>query len=101
MNRDYIPEFKESALADLLLGGGTGFLSKTVYYALAPDVEGRQLLTQFFDDIFTTKDRRTHMKQPAHHHRRDDDMLTPRTLKLAMTEGERWIMGLTSVKEVK
>ncbi|KMO85337.1 hypothetical protein AB840_14090 [Megasphaera cerevisiae DSM 20462] len=101
MNRDYIPEFKESELADVVLGGGTGFLSKTVYYALASDAEGRQVLAQFFDDIFTTKDRRTHMKQPAHHHQQDDDRLTPRTLKLAMTEGERWIMGLASVKEVR
>ena len=34
--RDYRAEFAEAGDADIMLGGGTGFLSKTVFYALAP-----------------------------------------------------------------
>ena len=99
--RQYKAEFKESQLADLLIGGGTGFFSKTVYYALAPEREGKQVLASFFDHVlFSTWNRQTRRREPAHHHQRDDDVLTPRTLKLAYTGGDRWILGLAAVKEV-
>lgn len=90
---EYKGEFEESKLADIRLGGGTGFLSKTVYYALAPKGEGRTVLANFFDDVLFTR-------RNCHHHKTKDDRLTPRTLKLAWADNDRWILGLAVVKEV-
>lgn len=93
--QDFAAEIAEAQEADLLLGGGTGFLSKTVYYALAPDQqEGGKALARYFDMIFRRKG------MPAHHHERDDLGLTPRTLKLARASHYRWLLGLCSVREV-
>ncbi len=93
---DFSAEFKEAKTADLLLGGGTGFLSKTVLYALAPSQEeGQQTLAKYLDKAFHKGWR------PAHYHQRDDQGLTPRTVKLARFGQERWLLGLASVKEVK
>lgn len=91
--REYRGEFAESELADILLGGGTGFFSKTVYYALAPEKEGQKVLAGFFDHVLFTR-------KNCHHHLQKDDGLTPRTLKLAWADSDRWILGLASVKEV-
>lgn len=90
---EYKGEFEESQLADTRLGGGTGFLSKTVYYALAPENEGRPVLAEFFDKVLFTR-------RSCHHHMTKDDRLTPRTLKLAWADSDRWILGLAAVKEV-
>lgn len=90
---EYKGEFEESTLADICLGGGTGFLSKTVYYTLAPKGEGRTVLANFFDDVLFTR-------RNCHHHKTKDDRLTPRTLKLAWADDDRWILGLAAVKEV-
>lgn len=91
--REYQGEFVESELADILLGGGTGFFSKTVYYALAPEKEGQKVLAGFFDHVLFTR-------RSCHHHQQKDDGLTPRTLKLAWADSDRWILGLASIKEV-
>lgn len=91
--REYQGEFAESELADVLLGGGTGFFSKTVYYALAPEKEGQKVLAGFFDHVLFTG-------RSCHHHLQKDDGLTPRTLKLAWADSDRWILGLASIKEV-
>ena len=91
--REYKGEFAESELADVLLGGGTGFFAKTVYYALAPEKEGQKVLAGFFDHVLFTN-------RNCHHHQQKDDGLTPRTLKLAWADNDRWILGLASVKEV-
>lgn len=91
--REYQGEFVESELADILLGGGTGFFSKTVYYALAPEKEGQKVLAGFFDHVLFTR-------RSCHHHQQKDDGLTPRTLKLAWAGSDRWILGLASIKEV-
>lgn len=92
--REYQGEFAESDLADILLGGGAGFFSKTIYYALAPEKEGQKVLASFFDHVLFTK-------KSCHHHFQKDDGLTPRTLKLAWEDSDRWILGLASVKEVQ
>lgn len=91
--REYQGEFVESELADILLGGGTGFFSKTVYHALAPEKEGQKVLAGFFDHVLFTR-------RSCHHHQQKDDGLTPRTLKLAWADSDRWILGLASIKEV-
>ena len=66
----YQAEFKKAELADIFLGGGPGFLSKTAYYALAPKDEGKKILARYFDDIFTNTNRRTKQREPAHYHER-------------------------------
>ena len=90
---EYKGEFEESKPADIRLGGGTGFLSKTVYYALAPKKDGQSVLAEFFDEVLFTRN-------GGHHHKTKDDRLTPRTLKLARADDDRWILGLAAVKEV-
>lgn len=90
---EYKGEFEERKLADIRLGGGTGFLSKTVYYALAPKKDGQSVLAEFFDEVLFTRN-------GGHHHKTKDDRLTPRTLKLAWADDDRWILGLAAVKEV-
>lgn len=90
---EYKGKFEESKLADIRLGGGTGFLTKTVYYALAPKEEGRTVLAEFFDKVLFTR-------RSCHHHMTKDDKLTPRTLKLAWVHDDCQILGLAAVKEV-
>ena len=81
--------------ADLLLGGGTGFLSKTVFYNLAPTQEaGRKMLAILLDIIFQ-KGRR-----PAHKHAEMDTKISPRTLKMACVNGTATMLGLCRVREV-
>jgi CRISPR-associated protein Csm5 len=89
--RSYKGEFKESEDADLILGGGTGFQSKTVFYTiLSPDKEGRGILAKKLDENF-----------PKHKHQVNDHIISPRTLKLTRTNTDRCIMGLCYVNEVK
>lgn len=78
--------------ANALLGGGTGFLSKTLIYALAgAEAEARRFAAAYFDEQFTN---------PSHKHRAVDKVLTPRTLKRAQTDGADWIMGLCSIRGI-
>lgn len=78
--------------ANALLGGGTGFLSKTLTYALADkETDARRFAAAYFDEQFTN---------PSHKHRETDTQLTPRTLKRAQTDGADWIMGLCSITGV-
>lgn len=100
--KKYQTALDEAKEADLSIGGGTGFLAKTIFYALAPnDIEGRKLLTEFLDSNFKTFDRRKHKKVPAHNHYLEDTIIAPRTLKLAKTKEEHFLMGICSLQEVK
>ena len=90
--RFYQPLFEKAETADMLLGGGTGFLSKTLIYALAgAEAEARRFAAAYFDEQFTN---------PSHKHRAIDKVLTPRTLKRAQTDGADWIMGLCSIRGI-
>ena len=85
----YPSEIKEAMTADILLGGGTGFFSKTVYYQLAPDKTAAQaLLKKYFDS------------KSRHNHQIYDTAITPRTLKLTRTETGTSLMGLGKINEV-
>lgn len=98
---DYEAEFKEAEEADIFLGGGTGFQSKTLFYSLAPsEREGRPLLATYLDNKFTVYDRKAHRKVPAHNHRQEDRRISPRTLKLTRTRTDRCLMGLCCMSEV-
>ena len=96
----YRPQFDEAREADCLLGGGTGFLSKTLVYALAEDVrKARDFTARYLDEKFGRFDRNAGKWCPTHHHVRLDGALSPRTLKLAATAQEEWLLGLCRFEE--
>lgn len=96
----YRPQFDEAREADCLLGGGTGFLSKTLVCALARDArEARDFTARYLDEKFGRFDRNAGKWCPTHHHVRLDGALSPRTLKLAATAQEEWLLGLCRFEE--
>ena len=97
----YRPQFDEAREADCLLGGGAGFLSKTLVYALAPDArQAREFTAHFLDEKFGRFDRKEGKWRPTHHHvTLDRAELSPRTLKLAATAQEEWLLGLCRFEE--
>ena len=101
-DREYRPLFEEAQEADCLLGGGTGFLSKTLVHALAPsEEEARCFIAGYLDEKFTEWDRAARRKTPAHDHRLLDARLSPRTLKMAREDCDVWILGLCRMQEVQ
>lgn len=94
----YSAALGEAREAHLLLGGGPGFISKTLFYSLAPSAAvGGRALAVLLDRYFI--DRRKN--GPAHEHVRLDTAITPRTLKLAQTDEEHWLIGLAALREVR
>lgn len=97
--RFYQPLFEVAETADLLLGGGTGFLAKTLVYALADnDEEAREFIAAYLDDAFT--ERKGGRVEPKHRHRQFDQTLSPRTLKRVVMGQDDWIMGLCALRRV-
>ena len=97
--RFYQPLFEEAETADLLLGGGTGFLAKTLVYALADsDEEAREFIVAYLDEAFT--ERKGGRVEPKHRHRQFDRTLSPRTLKRVVMGQDDWIMGLCALRRV-
>ena len=97
----YKAEFEEAQTADICLGGGTGLLSKTVFYTLAgKEKEGQRTLATYLDNHFTTWNRQARQREGVHQHQRKDE-ITPRTLKLAQAGSTKWLLGLAQVAEVK
>ena len=87
----YEREFAMAQDADMILGGGTGFLTKTILYALAPSVdEGRRITAQYLDMAFR-----------KHGHVAEDTQISPRTVKLTCAGMEKSLMGLCYIHEVK
>ena len=73
--------------ADLLLGGGTGYISKTLVYPLAPDQSsGVRVVRTLMADQF-----------PWHKHDMDR-YISPHTLKLTRWNGEVQMMGLCQLE---
>ena len=84
--------------AGVILGGGTGFQSKTLVYALAPSPEaGRDTVAKMLDIAFTEYDRQARCPVPKHRHVALDRITAPRTLKLALTDAGRLRMGVCSL----
>gem|GEM_PF-1028440 len=74
----------------VVLGGGTGYHSKSVISSLAHDPgEANELTRKILQGIF-----------PAHKHYQDRP-LSPRTLKLARLKGQDRLMGICRISEVK
>ena len=80
-------EIQEMRHTDLLLGGGAGFLSKTVIYALAPDVQsGLDVVKRLMAEQF----KRGHHNQGEH--------ISPHTLKLAKRGNSYQVMGMCKLE---
>ena len=99
--RKYPALFAAAKNADALLGGGTGFLSKTLVYALAgSDEEAHTFIASYLDAAFQKKNQRTGRREPAHRHKELDEKISPRTLKRAVMGQDDWIMGLCSIRGI-
>ena len=88
----YLDELNE---ANLVLGGGTGYISKTLIYPIAGSREkgksiARKILSEQFD---------RHGRKYDHKHRYDD-IISPHTLKLTKSN-DMHMMGLCNIKVVK
>lgn len=95
----YQPLFDEARTADALLGGGTGFLTKTLIYALAAqDDEARAFIADYLDAAFMKRNKVTKKFEPAHHHMQHDHKLAPRTIKRAVLGQDDWLLGLCTMR---
>lgn len=75
-------DIKDAKNADLLLGGGTGFLTKTLVYSLAPDRSNAVYVTRKLMEASFRRGK----------HFRDKE-ISPHTLKLVDVEGNTYLMG--------
>ncbi|EAX48909.1 CRISPR-associated RAMP protein, Csm5 family [Thermosinus carboxydivorans Nor1] len=81
--------FSRMASANLILGGGSGFLDKTLLYSLATVNEARALTAALLDLRFA-----------KHRHVQRDSRLAPRTLKLGIYNNERYLMGVCKLEQL-
>lgn len=83
------PQVEALRKTDLLLGGGTGFISKTLVYSLAPEIaDGIDVVSTILQDQFR-----------KHGHENDRDV-SPHTLKLTRWDGKLQMMGLCRLEEI-
>lgn len=76
-------DIKGAKNADLVLGGGAGYISKTLVYALAPNKE---------DAVYVVRKLMENMFKRGHHGK--DTEISPHALKLAEVDGVNYLMGL-------
>ena len=86
----YTALFQEAEGADFFLGGGTGFLSKTIWVALFANK--RTDMIRSLLGIITP---------PKHNHKTRDRFISPRTLKMSEVDGDYRLMGMCQLKELK
>ena len=86
----YTAIFQEAEGADFFLGGGTGFLSKTIWIALFANK--RTDMIRSLLGIITP---------PKHNHKTRDRFISPRTLKMSEVDGDYRLMGMCQLKELK
>ena len=86
----YTEEFALAKEADFILGGGTGFLTKSLLYILAPTTaEGKRIVANYLNKEF-----------PKHKHDSLDKIIAPRTLKVTHDNQGRSILGLCRIEGV-
>lgn len=76
-------DIKNAKNADLVLGGGAGYISKTLVYALAPNKE---------DAVYVVRKLMENIFKRGHHGW--DTEISPHALKLAEVDGANYLMGL-------
>ena len=88
----YLDELNE---ANLVLGGGTGYISKTLIYPIAGSREkGKSIARKILSEQFDRPGRK------HDHKHRYDDIISPHTLKLTKSN-DMHMMGLCNIKVVK
>lgn len=93
-------QFAQARTADALIGGGTGFLSKSLLYSLAPSHEAaKNWAADYFDEAFTVWNFAERRREPAHWHEVFDEKISPRTLKLRPAPSGEVIAGLVQFRE--
>lgn len=80
---DILHDIKNAKNADLVLGGGAGYISKTLVYALAPNKE---------DAVYVVRKLMENLFKRGHHE--GDTEISPHALKLAEVDGVNYLMGL-------
>ena len=87
--------FDELNEANLVLGGGTGYISKTLIYPIAGSREkGKSIARKILSEQFDRPGRK------YDHKHRYDDIISPHTLKLTKSN-DMHMMGLCNIKVVK
>lgn len=81
--KDELQKIKNARNADLVLGGGAGYISKTLVYALAPSKE---------DAVYVVRKLMENMFKRGHHGW--DTEISPHALKMAEVDGVNYLMGL-------
>lgn len=81
--KDELQDIKNAGNADLVLGGGAGYISKTLVYALAPSKE---------DAVYVVRKLMENMFKRGHHGW--DTEISPHALKMAEVDGVNYLMGL-------
>ncbi len=100
--KNFPEEFAEAETADIFIGGGVGFLSKSLLYALAPEHEqARIFAAEYFDQTFQKFNRFKRITEPAHWHKRFSKKIAPRILKVTRTSSARQIFGMCKIRVVK
>lgn len=98
---DFHEQFEEAKTADALIGGGVGFLTKTLIYSLAPShEEAKKIAADYFDKAFTFWNSVRHYREPAHWHEACDKEIAPRTLKLTRSQTAKSLLGLVQFREL-
>jgi CRISPR-associated protein Csm5 len=89
--RIYMPKDEETFNANFCIGGGAGFLTKTIIYSIFDDKNvAVKVVKKYLDVAFRT-----------HYHATRDKSISPRTLKLAQ-EGKAYVnLGWCNISEVK
>lgn len=81
---------EDASQGNLFLGAGSGFLTKTLLAALAPDEkEAVQLIKEILDVQFK-----------KHKHLTMDRIISPRTLKLTSWRGKTYLQGIARVEKI-
>lgn len=81
--KEELQDIKNARNADLVLGGGAGYISKTLVYALAPSKE---------DAVYVVRKLMENMFKRGHHG--EDTEISPHALKMAEVDGVNYLMGL-------
>lgn len=81
--KDELQNIKNARNANLVLGGGAGYISKTLVYALAPSKE---------DAVYVVRKLMENMFKRGHHGK--DTEISPHALKMAEVDGVNYLMGL-------
>lgn len=84
----YEKELEEAKSCDLILGGGTGFLNKTIVHALLEEKAANEFIKHYLDKKF----------YKAKHI--NDNITSPRTLKVTKIANHISLMGLCKIEKI-